>query len=318
MKVAVFGGTGYVGSYIADELIAKGHTPRLMVRMGSEDKVVQPDKCETVAGQINDNDVIRSVLAGTDAVIYLIAVIREFSRKGITWEGLQFKAAKTCIDLSRELGVKRFLLMSANGVKPDGTGYQSTKFLADEYLKSSDLDYTIFRPTSLFGDPRGKNRPEFFTQILNDMLRLPIPAPLFHHGFIPKNAGAFEFNPISVKDVADIFVQALKKEETIGKIYELGGLDNVSWKSMIKTVAKAAGKKKWTIPAPVIAIKALAMLFDRFSWFPVTRAQLTMLMEDNTCNSDELFKLLKIEPKRFGVEALSYLKPSHVIKNPNK
>ncbi|MBH30393.1 MAG: epimerase [Candidatus Marinimicrobia bacterium] len=307
MKVAVFGGTGYVGSYITDELIAQGHTPRLMVRVGSERKVQQPEKCEIISGQINEEETIRSVISGTDAVIYLIAVLREFPKKGITWEDLHFKGAKACIDFAKELGGKRFILMSANGVKPDGTGYQSTKFLADEYLKASGLDYTIFRPTSLFGDPRGENRPEFCTQILKDMLRLPIPAPLFHHGFIPRNAGGFEFNPIHVSDVARIFVEGIEKTEMIGQIYELGGFDNVSWKSMIKIVSKAAGKKKWSIPAPVMVVKALATLLDRFSWFPVTRAQLTMLMEDNTCNSENLFQTLKMEPKTFNVEALEYL-----------
>ena len=311
MRVAVFGGTGYVGSYIVDELIAKGHIPRLMVRDGSEHKVQQLDKCEIIGGQINDDNAIRSVIMGADAVIYLIAVIREFPRKGITWEELHFKGAKACIDATKELGVKRFLLMSANGVKPDGTGYQSTKFLADEYLKASNLDYTIFRPTSLFGDPRGGNRPEFCTQILNDMLKLPIPAPLFYHGLIPKNAGTFEYNPISVLDVAEIFVKSINNKEMSGQIFELGGPENVSWKAMIKIVSEAAGKNKWSMPAPVIAIKSLAFLLDRFSWFPVTRAQLTMLMEDNTCNSDNIFKLLQIEPKRFGVDALSYLKSTN-------
>ena len=58
MKVAVFGGTGYVGSYIVDELIAQGHTPRVMVRIGSEHKVQQPDKCEIIGGQINDQEAI--------------------------------------------------------------------------------------------------------------------------------------------------------------------------------------------------------------------------------------------------------------------
>ena len=95
----------------------------------------------------------------------------------------------------------------------------------------------------------------------------------------------------------------------VGQIYELGGLDNISWKSMIKIVAEAADKKKWSIPAPVVGVKSLAMFLDRFSWFPVTRAKLTMLMEDNTCNSKNLFQLLEMQPKKFNVESLEYLKP---------
>lgn len=308
MKVAVFGGTGYVGSYIIEELINQGHTPRLLVRSGSEKKIMKPKKCEVFEGDVNDFEIVEKVISGSDAVIYLIAVIREFPRKGITWEKLQFNGATTCIDISKNHNINRFLLMSANGVKPHGTNYQKTKFMADEYLKNSGLNYTIFRPTSLFGDPRGNGRPEFNTQILQDMLSLPIPAPLFHHGLIPNNAGEFAFNPIHVKDVASIFVKSIDNEIMFNKIFRLGGLNKVSWKEMIKTVSKAVGKKKFAIPAPVMVVKTIASFFKYFKWFPVTPEQLTMIMEDNTCESKELFDNLKINPIPYNVENLSYLK----------
>jgi len=308
MKVAVFGGTGYVGSYIVEELIKNGHTPRLLVRPGSEKKIIKPRKCEIVKGDINDLNVVKEVIMGTEAVIYLIAVIREFPRKGITWEKLQFQATTSCIDITNELNIKRFLLMSANGVKPHGTNYQKTKFMADEYLKNSGLRYTIFRPTSLFGDPRGNGRPEFNTQIFNDMLSLPIPAPLFHHGLIPNNAGEFEFNPIHVKDVASIFIKSIEHKDMFNKIYSLGGPDKVTWKNMIKMVSKVVGKKKMSIPAPVIVVKTIASLFKYLKWFPVTPEQLTMIMEDNTCESTELFNNLNMEPIIYNEENLSYLK----------
>ena len=59
--------------------------------------------------------------------------------------------------------------MSANGVKIDGTGYQKTKHLSEQYLKYTKLNWTIFRPSLVFGDPRGNNRPEFCTQLKKDM-----------------------------------------------------------------------------------------------------------------------------------------------------
>ena len=72
MKVAIFGGTGYVGSYIVDELIHNEHIPRLLVRGGSESKVIQQEKCETVKGSIKDDNAIRETLNGCEAVSYLI------------------------------------------------------------------------------------------------------------------------------------------------------------------------------------------------------------------------------------------------------
>ena len=308
MKVAVFGGTGFVGSYFIDELIASDHIPRVLVRSGSEEKLMQADKCEPVHGDISDKIAIGDTLAGTEAAIYNIGIIRQFPRKGITYEDLQFDGARNCMDQCKELGIDRFILMSANGVRPDGTGYQKTKWLAEQYLMNTDLKWTIFRPSLIFGDPRGSNRPEFCTQLKKDLIRLPIPAPLFHDGIVPVDAGRFSMSPIHVKDVASIFVGSLASEDTASKIFELGGPHTLDWKKIIKTIAKGSGKTKWTIPAPAIFIRSIAALFDRFSWFPITRDQLTMLMEGNTCETSDLFTKFRAVPILFTAEELSYLK----------
>ena len=308
MKVAVFGGTGFVGSYLINELIASDHIPRVLVRSGSEEKLMQADKCEPVNGDISDKNAIGDTLAGTEAVIYNIGIIRHFPRKGITYEALQFDGVRYCIKQCKELGIDRFILMSANGVRPDGTEYQRTKWLAEQYLMNTGLKWTIFRPSLIFGDPRGSNRPEFCTQLKNDLIRLPIPAPLFHNGIVPVDAGRFSMSPIHVKDVASIFIGSLNSEDTISKIFELGGPHTLGWKEIIKTIAKGSGKNKWTIPAPAIFIRSLATVFDRFSWFPITRDQLTMLMEGNTCETSDLFTKFRAVPIPFTAEELSYLK----------
>ena len=308
MKVAVFGGTGFVGSYLIDELIASDHIPKVLVRPGSEEKLMQADKCEPVHGDISDKIAIGDTLAGTEAAIYNIGIIKQFPRNGITYEDLQFDGARNCMDQCKELGIDRFILMSANGVRPDGTGYQKTKWLAEQYLMNTDLKWTIFRPSLIFGDPRGSNRPEFCTQLKKDLIRPPIPAPLFHDGIVPVDAGRFSMSPIHVKDVASIFVGSLASEDTASKIFELGGPHTLGWKEIIKTVAKGSGKNKWTIPAPAIFIRSIAALFDRFSWFPITRDQLTMLMEGNTCETSDLFTKFRAVPILFTAEELSYLK----------
>ena len=76
----------------------------------------------------------------------------------------------------------------------------------------------------------------------------------------------------------------------------------------IKIISGAYGKNKWTIPAPAIFLKSLATIFGRVAWFPTTKDQITMLMEGNVCNSDEIFSMLEIKPIPFNSESLSYLK----------
>ena len=308
MRVALFGGTGFVGSYIVDQLIDKEHIPRMLVRNSSIEKSLSRDKCEIVNGDITDGDVIREVITGADAVIYTIGIIREFASKGITYEKLHFEGAIRCMDIAIEMEVKRFILMSANGVCPSGTGYQKTKWMSEQYLKNTDLEWTIFRPSLIFGDPRGHNRPEFCTQLKKDLINLPFPAPLFHEGLLPFNAGSFTMSPIHVKTVADIFVSSIDKDNHYGKTIELGGENELTWKEIIKIISNACGKKKWVLPAPVIAVKTVAAIFDRFSWFPVTKDQLTMLVEGNTCDSTNYFSDNNLKPLQFNIENLSYLK----------
>jgi len=313
MKVALVGGTGFVGSYITDELVNRDIVPRLLVREGSESKLIQPENCELVLGDLSHHHdrasvpIILEMLEGCDAIIYTVGVIREFPSKGLTYENLHFHAAKRCIDAAKELNINRFILMSANGAKRMGTGYQNTKMLAEEYLKTIDLDYTIFRPSLIFGDPRGSGRPEFCSQLKKDMLNLPFPAPNFHKGLNPFNAGNFALSPIHVKDVATIFVKSLTEEQTIKKTYHLGG-KAYYWKDIITIIAQSYDKKKWIIPAPVFAIKILGSLLGRFPWFPITKDQITMLIEGNVCQSNDVYEMFNITPIPFNSESLSYLK----------
>ena len=308
MRVALFGGTGFVGSYIIDQLIESSHLPRILVRSNSHNKIISPDRCEIVEGNIANTDDIMNALEKADAVIYTIGIIREFPRQGITYEKLNFEGAVKCMDAAAEKGIKRFILMSTNGVCPDGTGYQKTKWMSEQYLKNTSLNWTIFRPSLIFGDPRGHDRPEFCTQLKKDLINLPIPAPLFHKGFIPFNTGSFSMSPIHIKDVANIFVSSIEQENHYGKTIELGGAKEIIWKDIIQIISNAYGKKKWAIPAPLIAVKTVAAMLDRFSWFPVTRDQLTMLVEGNNCDSTKFFSENDIKPRSFDIENLSYLK----------
>ena len=85
---------------------------------------------------------------------------------------------------------------------------------------------------------------------------------------------------------------------------------DVTWREIIKTISSAIGKKKLMVPAPVFAVKTVASVLDRFSWFPVTKDQLTMLVEGNTCDSTKYFSDNEIKPLPFNIDNLSYLKDS--------
>ena len=306
-RVGLFGGTGFVGSYLVDGLLANDIQPVLLVREGSESKVRRRDRCRIVTGDINDDAAIRQVVDASDALIYNIGILREFPNRGITYEKLHDEAARRVMDTAQAAAVRRFLLMSANGVKPEGTGYQRSKNSAELYLKELDLDWTIFRPSVLFGDPRGLM--EFATRLSTEIIDSPLPAPLFHPGLLPLQAGRFEMSPVHVTDVAAAFIKALQDPRTIGMTLQLGGPETITWRDILSRLAAARGRDKLMLPAPALGVMAAAALLDRFEAFPVTRDQVRMLLEGNTCPAEDLVKL-GIDPKPFSGEALHYLNAS--------
>ena len=115
-------------------------------------------------------------------------------------------------------------------------------------------------------------------------------------------------SPVHVQDVADAFVTALDDPASIGETYALGGPEALSWTDMLKRVAAAVDRRKLIIPVPINLMRIGATLFDWLPFFPVTRDQLTMLEQNNTCDTEQLTELIKREPKRFDAGNLAYLR----------
>jgi len=305
MKVALLGGTGFVGSYLVDALVLRGHSPRLLVRPGSEHRIPQPGPVERIPGDLSDTGALHELLEGTQAVIYNIGILREFPERGISYRELQYTGVKRVAEVALAQGVRRFIHMSANGVEQSLTPYQQTKLAAEAHLQELDLDWTIFRPSVIFGDPRG--RFEFASLLKQQIIDPPLPVPLFHQGLLPRDAGGFALSPVHVQDVAAAFAGALDHPQTLHRTYTLGGPEDLTWKQIMEILCGISGRSKLMLPVPAAAPGLAASLLERFPWFPISRDQIRMLLAGNTCRGDAIFSLLGIEPRPFDPEHLNYL-----------
>ena len=302
-KVGILGGSGFVGNYIIQELLSEGYKVKAINR--TKMKNIDSDSFSQVSMNLFADN-LYSHFKGLDCIIYNIGIIRELPRKeGVNYKNLHEDLVSHVIRMAEKVGVQRFLLMSANGVERQSTNYEKTKFNAEQKLIKSKLCWTIFRPSLIFGDPNGKM--EFCTQLKRDMIGLPFPIPIFFKNFNIMEAGLFKMSPIHVKNVAQFFVKSISKENSNNRIYQLGGSKDFTWKKMIRIISKACNKKKWFIPIPVSFIKLFAFFFDRWSWFPITRDQLTMLMSGNVCDSRKHFDDFDIDEITFSLEKLNYL-----------
>ncbi len=291
MKIFVTGGTGFVGRETISRLHAAGHQLRCLVRKGSEERLPKIKELEPFFGDASESDSLRGGLDGCDAVVHLIGIIREFpdQGKGVTFERLHVEATRNMVDLTVQSGIKRFLQMSANGAAEQGeTGYQQSKWRAEELVRASGLDWTIFRPSIIFGAES-----EFIRMLVSIIKTLPV-IPVIGNG-------RYEMQPVAVGQVADSFVRALDRPVTIGRTYHLAGPKPYSYLEMLNTVSHALrrGEIK-TIRQPLFLMRPAIKMLQTFQHFPITSDQLTMLLNGNICDPSEWAKDFDLQPLDFA------------------
>lgn len=299
MKVFVTGGTGFVGSYVLHSLRGAGHDVRVLVRKGSEDKLPFTDGLSIVHGDLGGPSGWESALEGVDAVIHLVGIIREFASRGITFQKLHAEATRLIVEAAVRMGVKKIVHMSANGASESGvSAYQRTKWEGERVVMGSGLEWTIFRPSVIFGDPGG--RMEFASELAR-VARLAPVFPVFGDGM-------YKLAPVAVEDVASCFVKALTEPSAKNRLFHLGGADIFTFRDIVRIVGHAAGRGNMpTVGVPFALIRPVAGLLGGFKFSPVTVDQMDMLRQGNVCPERQWVETFSIIPKRFEAESLRYL-----------
>lgn len=304
-KVAVFGGTGFIGSNILKELSNNSFTINILIRRGSENKLPKVNNINVYNGDLSDIESVKKTINNCDTIIYAVGIIREYRKKGITFDKLHYEYFKNIVDIAKISGVKRIIYISANGVREDGTNYQSTKYRAEQYLINNFDYWTIFRPSVVFGNPDGKM--EFVSQLKEDILDKHIPVPLFFNLNPFSYKQFFQSNPVHVNDLVKIIIKSIERFNSKNQTYHVGGPIQTTWSGMLKTISKVTGKRKIYLPVPVSIVQIIASIFDGFNLLPITSTQIKMLKDDNICDSTNLFEEYDIQPISFNFDSIKYL-----------
>lgn len=294
MRVFLAGGTGFVGSHLKRALLAQGHTVNLLVH--SRGAAMEPG-IEEIEGDATTLPTFIDGVKGCDAIINLIGIIREVRRRDITFERLHVEATRNMLSAAQAVGVKRLLQMSALGTRAgSSSGYFKSKFKAEEEVRASGLDYTIFRPSIIFGPGDG------FVNQFAGMLRISPVIPVI-------GDGKYQMQPISVDDVARCFAEALQMPETIGKSYQLCGPDRMTFNEILDTIGRTLGKNRVVkIRNPLFLMRLIVPLLEGIPFFPITSDQLTMLVEGSVCDG-AWRNTFAFNPTRFEEGIRRYLKP---------
>jgi NADH dehydrogenase len=290
MKIFIAGGTGFVGTHLVRALREKGHELRLLVHRRSPGSREGLDQVE---GDVASLESFEQTVNGCDAVINLVGIIREFPSLGITFDRLHVQATANMLAAARKAGIRRYLQMSALGTRPDAVSrYHATKFRAEELVRSSGFEFTILRPSLIYGPE------DAFINMLAVQLRLTPIMPVI-------GSGRYRLQPIHADDVARCFALALDMPETVSQCYDLCGNNRLSFVELLDAVAFAVGKPAPFKPhIPLGLMKLIIPVVQRVPQFPITMDQLQMLIEENICDGNWQ-KVFRFEPRDFqkGIEA---------------
>lgn len=268
MKIVFYGSSGFVGRYVVNRL--------------KDSHLVLPvndtEKAEKMYGQVKNVEIVRfdqenpgSTITDKkpDVVINLIGILRENPEKGITFEKVHYDIAKSLIESSNTVGVKKFVHMSALGADINSKSrYLKTKAMAEEYLIRSGLDYAIFRPSIIMGREQ---------KLFDDLKRYSGIAPFF---LAPVDA---KVQPVHVLDVAECF-EKIVKDDIKNETFELCGNKVINFKELFEFALLYTN-----INRPVIGIpkKMFLLLVPFFMLLPdpvMTLDQYYMLEKDNVCS----------------------------------
>ncbi|MBS0195212.1 MAG: NAD(P)H-binding protein [Planctomycetes bacterium] len=319
--IAVTGASGFVGRYVVRELVSRGYAVRALVRDMNKARAVLPatgagGAVQLVRGDVLDAGIVAELLRGcgtSGACINLIGIIREkrgvAAGESVTFRKAHVESTRALVAGCGESGTRRFLQMSALGVTPNGVcEYQTSKFEAEQIVRMSELDWTIFRPGLIHG-PDGD-----FMQMMKHILEGSAPpylfAPYFTRGIEDKSVplGAVQqrdplVQPVAVEDVAAAFATALESPASIGEVYNLVGSEAMDWPTMLRFMGASLGAGNvapFGVPAEAAANAATAAGKLGFgSLLPFDAGMARMGAMDTTANSTKVREDLGLDLKPF-------------------
>jgi NADH dehydrogenase len=267
--ILLTGATGTVGSALLRRLTAEGRPVRALVRdqrrLGDQRVRVQ-----IALGDLAHPPSFRNALRGVDTVVHLAASIRD--QPGASIEELNAMATLRLVRAAERAGVERFVFFSAmNAHHHSRTRFFRAKALAEEAVEESSLHSTVFRPSIIYtpGDP--------WLTLLDRFSRLPA-VPI-------SGSGKALYQPVWADDVADAVVNALSSADST---YELAGPEVLSYNDIVRTVLRAAHRRRRLLHVPLPIVRASLRVLRFATWEEVELLEEPMVSERGTADIEQL------------------------------
>ncbi|WP_099824657.1 complex I NDUFA9 subunit family protein [Oceaniglobus indicus] len=290
--VTIFGGSGFVGRYIARRMAKEGWRVRVAVRRPNDAMFVRTygvvGQVEPVMCNIRDDDSVRAVLRGADAVVNCVGILAEAGKQ--SFEAVQVEGAARIARLAAEQGAATLVQISAIGADEDSeSAYARTKAKGEAAVRQAFPGAVILRPSIIFGP-----EDEFFNRFAGMTRFGPV---------LPVIGAETLFQPVYVDDVARAAVLGVQGLAPAG-VYELGGPDVQSFRTLMQEMLGVIQRRRLILNTPWWLARLMGSTFDVLNKFsgglikgPVTRDQVENLARDNVVSPDAKgFAALGIDP----------------------
>ena len=279
--ILVTGGTGFIGRHLVARLAEGGQQIRVAAR-GSR-KADLPEGVEQARADVVTGEGLAHALAGVEAVANLAGII--VAKGAQTFDAVIRGGTVNLVREAEKAGVKKLVYVSAIGAAPDPKfPYWHAKWEAEQAVISSSLNYTILRPSLLFGP-----EDDFFNRLARLIKQAPV-VPIAGNG-------RTRFQPIWVEDVVTCVAASLAEGTHDRQLIEIGGPEYFTYNEIIDLLKTALGKRRLAVHLPLWLMRPAARVMSILPSPPVTTDQLNMLAKDNTTAIDALSSQFGFTPK---------------------
>ncbi|MDZ4737038.1 MAG: complex I NDUFA9 subunit family protein [Rhodospirillaceae bacterium] len=298
-SVTIFGGSGFVGRYVVQQLARRDWVIRVAARRPAQAQFLKPlghvGQITPVAANIRDDASVAACIEGSDAVVNLVGIL--YSKGRQSFEAVHVDGAKRIATAARNAGASRLIQMSALGANQDSIAdYARSKAGGEIAVREAFPGATIVRPSIIFGP-----EDSFFNRFAG-MARIAPALPLI-------GGGKTRFQPVYVGDVAAAIATMLDKPETAGRTYELGGPETLDFRALMERMLVEIDRRRVLVPVPFWAASLKASFLGLLPVPPLTRDQVRLLRSDNIVGGSQPgFASLGIEPTAMTAILPTYLR----------
>lgn len=268
MRIAITGGTGFVGRHLARDLVSRGHEVVLIARGRDlrDESIYKLPGASFFASDLSDAQDLRRALSGCEVVAHCAGINREIGAQ--TYQCVHIEGTRHVVETARQAGVRKIVLLSFLRARPNcGSAYHESKWAAEEIIRASGLDYTIFKAGVIYGP--GDHMLDHLSHALYTF-------PVF--GLVGMKEKPIR--PLAIEDLVVAIRASFEDKRLSNKTVSITGPEQIALSEAVRRVGRVIQRSPLYMPTPLAIQKIIAWLAERTMKVPLlSLAQLRILSE---------------------------------------